>query len=561
MKAIYKSLAAALVATPLLTGCIEESVPTTVITTEQLQSSPKAVEALVWAMTGHMNNILTLGSSSYHFDWGYPSMMHIRDVMTEDMYVPDAGGYNWFASWSSNAYSLGPDYLVCQYSWNYYYEQILTLNNVMKNVSREAADENPEMAFYLACGLTYRTYVYLDMARLYEFLPTEFNSGTSPEGKPILGLTIPWIDENTTEEEMRNNPRISHDEMFAHLEADLNEALKYFDKGISSADKTLPSKAVAYGLLARLYLWDASYKAEVDQDADGAANSYTEAANYARTAINTSGATPLTQAEWLDTSRGFNDSSFSSWMFAGQYVTEDNAVQSSLLNWVSFCVNENDFGYASPDAGASPQIGASLYKRINDRDFRKLAFVPPSGSGLADRIPYIDAAWAAENLTEPYTSIKFRPGSGNMTDFLIACVVAYPLMRVEEMYFIEAEATAHNNPAAGKQLLIDFMRNHRYSSYTTRVTDEESVVEEIIFQKRIEFFGEGLSFFDIKRLNYSTERWYDGTNFEPGLDTFNSNGRAAWMNFCIVKQEIDNNPAISGFNNPSPAGLYDAIRQ
>ena len=94
MKAIYKSLAAALVATPLLTGCIEESVPTTVITTEQLQSSPKAVEALVWAMTGHMNNILTLGSSSYHFDWGYPSMMHIRDVMTEDMYVPDAGGYN-----------------------------------------------------------------------------------------------------------------------------------------------------------------------------------------------------------------------------------------------------------------------------------------------------------------------------------------------------------------------------------------------------------------------------------------------------------------------------------
>lgn len=560
MKAIYKSLAAALIATPLLTGCIEEAEPTTIITADQLQSSPKAVEALVYALSGHLNNVGTL-STSYHFDWGYPSMLHIRDVMTEDMYVRDAGGYNWFSSWSSNDVALGADYLICQYSWNYYYEQILTCNNVMGNIDREEAKANQQLAFYLAAGLTARAYVYLDVARLYEFLPTEFNTGVSAEGNSILGLTAPWVDENTTEDMAHNNPRLTHDEMFGKILTDLTDAIEYFNLGIKSADKTLASPAVAYGLLARLYLWDASYKAEVDLDADGATEAYNKAAEYARLAITTSGATPLTQEEWLDKTRGFNDSSFSSWMYAGQYVQEDAAVQTSLLNWTSFMCNEQNFGYAGSAAGAYTEIGASLYNRMNDRDFRKLSYKAPDDSPLADRVPYIDAEHAATYFDSPYIAIKFRPGSGNMDEFLIACSVAYPLMRVEEMYLIEAEAVAHVNPAQGRQLLVDFMRTYRYSTYSTKVTSEEDVVEEIIFQKRVELWGEGQSFFDIKRLNYSVERWYNGTNFEPGLDTFNTNGRPAWMNFVINMQEVTNNSALVGFNSPSPAGLYDPIRQ
>ena len=146
-----------------------------------------------------------------------------------------------------------------------------------------------------------------------------------------------------------------------------------------------------------------------------------------------------------------------------------------------------------------------------------------------------------------------------MSDPKIAAAVDYPLMRVEEMYFIEAEATAHTNVAAGKQLLIDFMRAHRYATYNTRATSADAVVQEIILQKRIELWGEGLTFFDIKRLNYSVTRYYDGSNFEPGLDNFNTNGRPAWMNFVITRQEVDNNTGLTGFNNPSPAGLYDPV--
>ena len=177
---------------------------------------------------------------------------------------------------------------------------------------------------------------------------------------------------------------------------------------------------------------------------------------------------------------------------------------------------------------------------------------------MADRISYVDAAFAAEHLTDPYLTLKFRPGSGNMSDPAVGAVVAYPLMRVEEMYFIEAEAVAHTNAAQGKALLEKFMKTYRYATYASAATSPAAVEEEIIFQKRVELWGEGQSFFDIKRLNYSTTRWYDGTNFQPGLDTFNTNGRAAWMNFCIVRQEINNNKALEGFNNPDPSDLYDA---
>ena len=559
MKAIYKTLLAAAVATPLFTGCIEDIEPTDIITETQLQSSVKATEALVWAIPGHFNQIGTV-SLDQHYDFGYPSILHIRDVMTEDMYVRDAGGYNWFSSWSSVRYTLGQDYLVCQYTWNYMYEQILTANNTIGAIDREKAGEEASLAFYLGTALANRAMVYLDAARMYEVLPNEANPEClSPEGNNILGLTMPIVTEETTEEQYADNPRVPHADMVAFIEKDLIDAVEYFGKGMARPDKTLPNLACAYGLLARLCLWDASYIEEIDGDAAASKARYAEAAKYARLAISNSGATPLTQDQWLSTTSGFNDLSVSSWMWGSQYVTEDDAVQAGgIRTFASFMSPEQVFGYCAPAQGAFPEIGASVYNRINDRDFRKLSFVAPEGSALADRVVYLDKEFAEENFDGPYIAVKFRPGQGNMDDYLVGSCTAVPLMRVEEMYFIEAEATAHSDAAAGKKLLTDFMTTYRYPTYSTNAADADAVIEEIIFQKRVELWGEGRTFFDIKRLNYSVTRWYDGTNFEAGLDTYNTNGRPAWMNFVIVRQESDNNSAILGYNTPTPAGYYVA---
>ena len=127
-------------------------------------------------------------------------------------------------------------------------------------------------------------------------------------------------------------------------------------------------------------------------------------------------------------------------------------------------------------------------------------------------------------------------------------------MRVEEMYFIEAEAAAHLNSSEGQQLLIGFMKQYRDKEYTTTLSGND-LIEEIVFQKRVELWGEGLSFFDVKRLNLSVTRGYEGTNFGE-TKRFNTQGRPAWMNFCIVQTEKNNNAAIKGFENPDPSDVY-----
>jgi hypothetical protein len=127
-------------------------------------------------------------------------------------------------------------------------------------------------------------------------------------------------------------------------------------------------------------------------------------------------------------------------------------------------------------------------------------------------------------------------------------------MRVEEMYLIEAEATAQSNIVAARELLNEFMK-YRFTdgSYdcSERTPTLKSFIEELILQKRIEFWGEGIIMFDLKRLDMSMTRGYKGTN-SPSDYRLNTDGRAPHWNFVIPRGEIQNNPAV--VNNPDPSG-------
>lgn len=142
MKTIYKSLLAMMAAAPLLTGCIEEVVPTSGIIQEQLEGSSKATEALVWAIPGHQNQVGTI--SDGHWDWGLPALMHIRDLLTADMVCSNTN-YRHFWYWTDISIGLGPDYLYPQFPWNWYYEQVLACNKVIAAVDSETT--NPDFRF------------------------------------------------------------------------------------------------------------------------------------------------------------------------------------------------------------------------------------------------------------------------------------------------------------------------------------------------------------------------------------------------------------------------------
>ncbi len=512
------------------TSCIEEVFPTDGMTEEQLESSPKAVEAMLWGIPGFVNNFGIFGTGDpYHFDFGYGAMIHIRDLMTEDMAI--ASSYSsWWQPWHINL-ALGESYLYPQFIWNYYYKFIQTSNMVIKNIDPETAID--PVKGYLGAAYAFRAMQYLDMAQMFEFLPNDVTSNVNAAGNDVSGLTVPIVTEKTTPEEAANNPRATREKMAEFILSDLQNAEQYIPY-LEITAKSMPHLDAVYGLMARYYLW---------------LGDYGNAKTYARKAIDESGHTPLTKEEWLSTTSGFNDASY--FMWASETVKESDVVSTGIINFTSWLSNETTYGYCG--AGAYVMMGKSVYDRMSNTDFRKLAFKSPEGGMLEGQEPCIDAEHF-KNLPA-YASLKFRPGQGNMNEYQIGSATSFPMMRVEEMHFIEMEATAHLDEAAGRKMLYDFMRNYRDHKYVLLDTDE--TIDEIIFQKRIELWGEGLSYYDVKRLDMSVTRGYTGTNFFNQA-RLNTEGRPAWMNMCIVQTEKNNNEALVGYENPDSSGMYTA---
>ncbi|MBQ5626484.1 MAG: RagB/SusD family nutrient uptake outer membrane protein [Bacteroidaceae bacterium] len=474
-------------------------------------------------IVSQLNNFVLGGDR--HYDWGYASVMHVRDIMTGDLTVAETG-YDGYKYWASNQY-MGDNYIYSQFLWYYFRDMVYTINQNLEALDKIDEDVEAEKAVAYA----YRALTYLDWAQMYEFLPNEVTSPITAAGNDVTNLTVPILDKPVYHYDTINVPRATREEMAAFILSDLNKA----EAGIVSlndASKELPHLDAVYGLKARLYMWLGDYE---------------NARRYARQAIDCNTGHVMTREECLSTTDGFNTPE--PWMWASVMEADDDVVRTGILNWTSWMSPEAQYGYSA--AGATSMIDAAMYNRMSNSDFRKLMFKAPAGHELESKVSYIDA-YVANNLPD-YAAIKFRPNDGDAYSYSVGSASAYPIMRIEEMYFIEAEAAAHLNPGEGIALLQGFMKEYRDESYTYNA--DYDAIDEILFQKRVELWGEGQSFFDYKRLNMSVTRGYEGTNVAADR-TFNTNGRPAWMNICIVVLAKRYNIALEGWENPDPSDLY-----
>jgi hypothetical protein len=79
-------------------------------------------------------------------------------------------------------------------------------------------------------------------------------------------------------------------------------------------------------------------------------------------------------------------------------------------------------------------------------------------------------------------------------------------MRASEMFLIEAEALARaGNDSQAAQVLFNFA-SQRDPEYTLTTNTGAALIEEIMIQRRIELWGEGFRFYDLKRLNLPLNR-------------------------------------------------------
>lgn len=526
----------------LAASCIKETFPNSFATKEQIGESSGALEAMVNAIPAQMvEAYVGYGSrSSNDYDFGIPSMLIMTDSNTGDIVICNNASYDWFSSWGTNESPFGEDYRSVYIAWRTWFMFVKSANDVISAINPETANE--EQLAFLGRALAIRAYCYLNMAQIYEYkAPTDpaVRADYTPENN-ITNLTVPIVTEATTQDEGKANPRASKDDMYKFIFDDLDAAEGYLEDAKLSG-RLLPTMEVVYGLKARAYMALGSA---------GQAGAFANAAKYARMAIDKFGGTPLTQAQWENPQTGFNNYSANSnsWMWYLAYSADN---MGNLANYVAHMSNEEM--WTNYGSGVQRGISKLLYNQIPDTDWRKHSWIDPDRTDYyAYKVSRDVFTSAGGRVVKPYANLKFRPVGGNYNDYKAGGASEVCVMRVEEMMFIEAEALAMSGDLAGGKAALNTLMKTRNSAYSCDdIADAEAFQKEVFLQKRIEFWGEGVVFFDFKRLGAGVTVGYTGTNVQEGY-RYNVTGNAPWWNWPIPRSEINGNPILEGYNNPDP---------
>ncbi|MFR9534393.1 MAG: RagB/SusD family nutrient uptake outer membrane protein [Rikenellaceae bacterium] len=490
---------------------------------EILASQPEKAQASVNAvLTSFSTYMLTWPSASCHNDIGYPALMWFMDANGYD-YVSDDNGYNWAGNsltFEDRAYTSYESGIV----WYTLYRQIYAANNVVATIGMEPEDD--ELKYYLAQALAVRAFDYWVLAQLYQF------NYADHADLPC----VPIITDATAEEAALNGAaRNSVEEVYAQILSDLNLAIECLESSSKSrSTNNYISREVAYGLRARVNLtmenWAAAASDAVEAQAYGAP------ASFADVSVPT-----------------FND--LSDFMWGISVAETDAVVTSGICNWPSHTGSLN-WGYCQYSGGT--QISKALFDAIPATDARKGWWIDEDyfSPNLTDeQLYYMGPNYVGYS---PYTHVKFAPYNDELDTSTNANPI--PLMRVEEMYLIEAEALAMSgNTGAAKAALESFVQTYRDASYTCSGVSAEEIQEAVYFQRRIEFWGEGLSWFDIMRLNTGVDR--RGAMYPQITSVLNIEAGSDILLWRIPEGEITANKLISeSDNNPDadrPASVPD----
>ena len=526
MKNITKFLTVLAVAAFALTSCIKEIVPVTnYATSEQIAESSSAMEASVNGIPAKMQEgSMVYGSQTHETDMAFPQFMIAFTELLGDIYpLGSNSGYDWYRNYNTFDRAFGDNSYFAYLPWFTCYQFIKSSNDIIGAV--DLSDESLTAAVRAYAGMAYacRAFDYYLLTVMFE--PKE---NIYTDISKVKGLTVVRVDENTDAETAKNNPRMTHDEVTAFMISDLEIAEECL-KGFTPSTKLFPSLAVVYGIRAKVHMWD---------------EDYANAAKYARLAIDTFGGSPVTADQWNDVKTGFNTAN-QAWMWHIHYSAEGMRNLANFIGWIS---GEADCGYSSL---TRPSIDKSLYDKIADNDFRKYSFLDPGKYDYYNYQTSRDKAYIEE--APAYLSLKFRCLNGNWESYEVGGAVDVPVMRVEEMYLLEAEAVGMSQGVeAGAALLNSFMQNYRQPDYNFAGGSQRALQLEVLTQERIEFWGEGWGFPNAKRIRPGIIQNYEGTNAPADIFKINCRDIKPNWNFVIPISEIQANPALEGWNNPDP---------
>ncbi|MDL2299763.1 RagB/SusD family nutrient uptake outer membrane protein [Bacteroides sp. OttesenSCG-928-E20] len=526
MKALYKYITFSLVAS-VFVGCVDlDTAPESAYVTDEqkaetAQLDPTKIEAGVNAVFTQFSVYQnTITSSVRHNDFGYGAVMLFLDACGVDVVSAD-DGYNWMGNsltFHDRTYTSNESTII----WGTLYKQIYALNNVVATIDPETEDSTAQ--FYLAQALATRAFDYWVLAQLYQF------NYVGNESK----LCVPLItDQNASTAGVEGCPRATVTETYAQIMADIDKAITLLEKTeMKRADNRYIDKGVAYGIRARVNL---------------TMQKWSEALADAEKAIENGGAPYSMSDVSVPTFTEIED-----WMW-GIFIAEtDRVVTSGIVNFPSHMGSLN-YGYCNFTGGR--QINKVLYNTIPESDVRKGWWLDENG--VSPNLTPEQQKVMEGYSYGPYTHTKYGPYKGELKTSTNASDI--PLMRVEEMYLIKAEAMAMSgNPSGAKAALESFIKTYRDPEYTCYASSAGDIQKEVYRQRRIELWGEGLSWFDIMRLKTGVDR--RGGGFESST-VFNISPDDNILLYRIPESEIQANPLIPAEDNnpsaPRPTAVAD----
>ncbi|MEQ3498249.1 RagB/SusD family nutrient uptake outer membrane protein [Tenacibaculum sp. SSH1-16] len=367
--------------------------------------------------------------------------------------------------------------------WNTYYTAIADANSVIIALDGKVDRTDKENAL-LGQALAIKSFSLFNLARFY--CHTYLGNESDP------GVPIP------DRVNFEGNGRGTLQDVYDRIIPDLERA-KDLLVGYTRNSKQQIDLSVAQGILANVYLETGDWLKAADN------------ANKARQSYSLMPGTDYA-------SDGFDNINNVEWMWGADI---DSQTSSSFVSF--FAHFDSTSGGYGGTLGGYKKIVPRLYDQIPDTDLRKAAWVDPNNN----------------NTSFPdYTNLKFVDATGSFEG-------DYSYMRSAEMYLIEAEAKARLGDASAADVLFELVSN-RNPAYTKSTNTGMDLVNEIYLQRRIELWGEGVAWFDLKRFKLPLDR-----TGHPSFGNISITPEGDFFRFQIPEGEINSNPKInSSDQNP-----------
>lgn len=496
MKKIIYTFAIILTVSVLSTSCKKdflETYPTDAISASAVTSTTDNA----WASLNGIHRALYVRYEGTQGNGGLGSFYIVVDCMAEDHVVNREQWYNQVYKWNAHRNST---YYYNRFPWRMFYQWISNANILINGID-EASGPQEDRDIIKGQSLIYRAFSHYEIVQLYAERYRPGGGNTQPG--------IPYMNINTPE----GQPRVSVEEVYTNIHADLDAAIALLD-GMARSNKSHLNVDVARGLKARVFLTQGNYA---------------QAAQYARDTRNMAqGSYSLMDSVTYYNGFRIDSENEGEYIWASQITSVDQNDK-----WAAYGAYISRNFSSSAIRGNPRSIYDGLYNMLSPSDVRTMNYSPDGTH------PYLppDVNLLSSHSRHPYTNQKFLAVSNSDSR------VDVPHMRLSEMYLIEAEAEArlgNDGPAAAA--LLD-MAQARDAMYTLSANTGQDLIDEIMFQRRVELWGEGFRWTDLKRLNEDLVR--DG-NHDPALADnvmFVAAGGVDWV-WLIPQAELDANDAL-----------------